>query len=191
MKKKFTFEDKQKVPQLSPSHDYQNQVRNDVGKLGFQWSPPLITTVGSSLDSIGIVLNTSCSKRLHKKRVSWYQESSWLTIATLSPFIEMTKKYQFQNFSCLFTFYGSSKSESDPNWGCKKTKSPSSYIALPVICKSINISIFRISWKKFGMCTFEAKNSLHEVYKFWTKNVWFGGVPIIRFGSYFEWMHKI
>ena len=55
--KKFTFEDKQKVPQLSPSHDYQNQVRHDVGKLGFQWSPPLITTVGSSLDSIGIVLN--------------------------------------------------------------------------------------------------------------------------------------
>ena len=60
-----------------------------------------------------------------------------------------------------------------------------------MICKSINISIFRISWKKFGMCTFEAKNSLHEVYKFWTKNVWFGGVPIIRFGSYFERMHKI
>ena len=136
-------------------------------------------------------LNTSCSKRLHKKRVSWYQESSWLTIETLSPFIEMTKKYQFQNFSCLFTFYGSSKSESDPNWGCKKTKCPSSDIALPVICKSINISIFRISWKKFGMWTFEAKNSLHEVYKFWTKNVWFGGVPIIRFGSYFVWRAKI
>ena len=53
----FTSKDEQKVPQLSPSHDYQNQVRNDVGKLGFQWSSPLITTVGSSLDSIGIVPN--------------------------------------------------------------------------------------------------------------------------------------
>ena len=57
MKKNFTSEDEQKVPQLSPSHDYQNQVRNDVGKLGFQWSPQLIATVGSSLDNIGVVLN--------------------------------------------------------------------------------------------------------------------------------------
>ena len=57
MKKNFTFEDKQKVPQLSPSHDYQNQVRHDVGKLGFQWSPQLGATVGSRLDSIGLVLN--------------------------------------------------------------------------------------------------------------------------------------
>ena len=57
MKKNFTFEDEQKVPQLSPSHDYQNQVRHDVGKLGFQCSPQLGATVGSRLDSIGLVLN--------------------------------------------------------------------------------------------------------------------------------------
>ena len=80
-------------------------------------------------------INTCCSKRLHKKRVSWYWKSSFWTIVTLSPFIEMTKQYQFKNFSCLFTFYSSSKFESDSSPGLKKTKSPRKNTTFPVICK--------------------------------------------------------
>ena len=65
----------------------------------------------------------------------------------------------FLNFSCLFTFYGCSKSEfltKDPTWAFEKTNSPQTKIALLVVSKSINIWIFIISWKKNGATLFEA-----------------------------------
>ena len=65
----------------------------------------------------------------------------------------------FLNFSCLFTFYGCSKSEfltKDPTWAFEKTKCLWTKIALLVVSKSINIWIFIISWKKSGATIFEA-----------------------------------
>ena len=71
----------------------------------------------------------------------------------------ITTIWFFWFFSCLFTFYGCSKSEfltKDPTSGFEKTKCLWTKIALLVVSKSINIWIFIISWKKSGATIFEA-----------------------------------
>ena len=56
----------------------------------------------------------------------------------------------------------------------------------------INLGInFQDQLKKVWNVDFWGQNSLHNVYNFWTNNVWFRRVPVIRFGWNFEWMHKI
>ena len=52
-------------------------------------------------------LNTYYSKRLNKKCVWSNHRSLWFTTESFSPIMEITKIYQLQIFSCLFTFYSS------------------------------------------------------------------------------------
>ena len=70
-KKYFTSEDKQKVPQASPSHNYQIQVRHDVGHPGQKGQSPLITTMVSRLDTTNLLLNRN-SRILKKSKNRQY-----------------------------------------------------------------------------------------------------------------------
>ena len=56
----------------------------------------------------------------------------------------------------------------------------------------INLGInFQDQLKKVWNVDFWGQNSLHNVYNFWTNNMQFGRVPVVRFGSYFRTMNKI
>ena len=51
--------------------------------------------------------------------------------------------------------------------------------------------IFNISWKILLTLHFDLHFGLHQLDNFWTKNMRFGRVPVVRFGSYFRTMNKI
>ena len=57
-----------------------------------------------------------------------------------------------------------------------------------ILCIFLN---FQNQLKKVWDFNFWGRFSLYNDCKFWTKNVCFEGVPIVRFGSYFRRMHKI
>ena len=103
-------------------------------------------------------INTYYSKRLNKKRVWSNHRSLWFTIESFSPIMEITKIYQLQIFSCLFTFYSSLSRICWKN-KCYKKQVPSKFFTL-LRCLKINFCInFHNQLKKVWNVNFWGQNS--------------------------------
>ena len=118
-----------------------------------------------------IHFNTYYSKRLNKKRVWSNHRSLWFTTESFSPIMEITKIYQLQIFSCLFTFYSSLSRICWKN-KCYKKQVPSKIFTL-LRCLEINFYVnFHNQLKKVWNVNFWGQNSglnFHKNVETWWK----------------------
>ena len=117
------------------------------------------------------VLNTHYSKRLNKKCGWSNHRLLWFTLESINPIMEIIKINQFQNFSCLFTFYSSLSRICWKN-KCYKQQVPSKIFTL-VRCLKINFCInFHNQLKKVWNVNFWVQNSglnFHKNVENWWK----------------------
>ena len=131
-------------------------------------------------------------KRHNKRRVWWNCRSLWFTIESFSPIMEITKIYQLQNFSCLFTFY-SSLSEIYWKNKCYERQVPSIKITL-LKCLEINFYInFHNQLKKVWDTAIWDQNihlNFHQISTFlWKLRLLFWPQKAVS-QAFFNWLWK-
>ena len=114
-------------------------------------------------------LTHSVRKNLTKNASGQNHRSLWFTLESFSPIIEITKIYQLQIFSYLFTFYSSLSRICWKN-KCYKKQVPSKIFTL-LRCLKINFCInFHNQLKKVWNVNFWGQNSglnFHQISKFY------------------------
>ena len=154
----------------------------------------MFLTRSSSIYSLPqYIINTYYSKRLNKKRVWSNHRSLWFTPGSFSPIMEITKIYQLQIFSCLFTFYSSLSRIFWKN-KCYKKQVPSKIFTL-VRCLEINFYvIFHYQLKKVWNVNFWGQNSglnFHKNVEIWWKLRWLFWPQMALSQPFFNWLWKI
>ena len=104
------------------------------------------------------LLTHSLRKDLTKNASGSNHRSLWDTIESLCPIMEITKKYQFQIFSCLFAFYSSLSRIYWKN-KCYKKQVLSSKIFTLLMCLEINFYVFHNQLKKVWNVNFWGQNT--------------------------------
>ena len=116
-------------------------------------------------------LTHSVPKDLTKNASGQNHRSLWFTLESFSPIKEITKIYQLQIFSCLFTFYSHLSRICWKN-KCYKKQVPSNFFTL-LRCQEINFyAYFHNQLKKVWNVNFWGQNSglnFHKNVETWWK----------------------